>query len=93
MNIIKTIQVIFAGRVQGVGMRFFVNRSAGKFGVKGYVKNVFNGTVQSVMQGEDKILDEFIEYIKRNAPGKIDRLNVTVLDTDKEYKRFQVKLF
>ena len=74
-------------------MRFFVNRSAGKFGVKGYVKNVFNGTVVSHMQAEEHVLDSFIEYIRKNAPGRINNINITALDTDKVYTRFQVKLF
>jgi acylphosphatase len=90
---LKTVQVILSGRVQGVGMRFFINRNASKFEVNGYVKNQYNGTVFILMQADDKNIDLFMQYIKSHAPGRIDTIDLTELDTSKKYSKFQVKLF
>lgn len=89
----KTYELIISGRVQGVGMRYFINRSASKFAVTGFVKNKYNGTVLSHVQGDEKEIDAFIEYIKRNAPGKIDDLVKTEIITNNEYHKFTVRLF
>ena len=46
--------VTFSSFVQNVSFRDFVKTSADEFGVKGYVKNIDNGEVEAVFEGEDK---------------------------------------
>ena len=41
------------GRVQGVGFRYFVERSAARLGLGGYVKNRADGSVEVLVRGED----------------------------------------
>lgn len=89
----STIELTLSGRVQGVGMRFFVNRTASKFGLKGYVKNLYNDTVLVIVQGDKNIIDSFIEYVKKNSPGVIDHIAYNNMDTDVIYKKFSVKIF
>lgn len=91
MNI--TVELILSGRVQGVGMRFFINRTARKFNITGYVKNLFNGTVQAVIQGDQSSLDIFINYMKLHSPGVIDSIAYNQLETTVAYKKFSVKIF
>lgn len=61
----KRYQVIFEGRVQGVGMRGFCMLEAQKRGLTGAVKNLENGMVQVFIQGEENLIDEFLEIIKQ----------------------------
>jgi len=89
----STVELTLSGRVQGVGMRFFINRTATRFGITGYVKNLYNNNVLAVIQGEQKILDNFIEYIKRNSPGVIDNIAYNQLNTEVVYRKFNVKIF
>lgn len=89
----NTVELTLSGRVQGVGMRFFINRTATKFGLKGYVKNQYNDTVLAVIQGEQSILDSFILYVKKNSPGTIDSIAYNSQETDVIYKKFSVKIF
>ena len=91
--ILATIQLTLSGRVQGVGMRFFIHRSARQFNINGYVKNCYNGTVEAMLQAPQTVLDSFIEYIKKNSPGYIERLVKDTVDTDKIYQKFTIKLF
>ena len=89
----NTIELILSGRVQGVGMRFFINRSATKFGIHGFVKNLYNGNVLVMIQGDQTLLENFIEYIKNNSPGIIDNIAYNQMDTEITYSKFSVKLF
>jgi acylphosphatase len=91
--IVTTIQLTLSGRVQGVGMRFFIHRSARQFEINGYVKNCYNGTVEALLQAPQTVLDTFIEYMKKNAPGYIERVVKDIVDTDKTYSKFTIKLF
>ena len=89
----KKVKLTLSGRVQGVGMRFFINRTATRFKLKGYVKNLYNDKVESVVHGEEAIIEEFIKYIKLHSPGTIDNIVVSDMDNNKIYTKFSVKIF
>src|SRR5438132_524586 len=48
-----------SGRVQGVGFRFFAERWANQLGIRGYVKNCWEGTVEVYAIGDEISLEEF----------------------------------
>lgn len=48
----KVIRAIVSGRVQGVGFRWYVADRAKEYGVQGYAKNLYDGTVEVHLQGE-----------------------------------------
>ena len=50
----------FAGDVQGVGFRFTACRAAGGHDVTGYVKNLRDGRVECVVEGDSKDNDAFL---------------------------------
>lgn len=58
------------GRVQGVGFRYFVRRSALEIGVRGWVRNRADGSVEAVVEGEPNRVARF-----RAAIGKGPRLS------------------
>jgi acylphosphatase len=55
--------VYFTGRVQGVGFRYTASRIARNFSVAGYVKNMPDGRVQMVAEGEPAELDRLVNAI------------------------------
>lgn len=57
-------RIIIQGLIQGVGYRFFVIRKAQEYHVRGHVKNLPNGNVEVVAEGEKGIVHEFIEQLK-----------------------------
>lgn len=59
-----TKQVIFAGRVQGVGFRFTALSVARRYQLKGYVKNLHDGTVEVVVQGSDDLITACIRDLQ-----------------------------
>ena len=52
------------GLVQGVGYRWFANRHAVALGLKGYVKNNYDDTVQVEAEGDRSLVEEFINQLK-----------------------------
>ncbi|HSR49551.1 MAG TPA: acylphosphatase [Acidobacteriota bacterium] len=54
-----TRRFIIAGRVQGVSFRYFTQQAAARLGVKGWVRNNPDGTVEVVAQADAEILEDF----------------------------------
>lgn len=55
---------IAAGRVQGVGFRYFVKGYADRYGLTGWVRNQEDGTVEMEVQGAESRLKLFAETIR-----------------------------
>ena len=64
-----------AGRVQGVGYRYFAIRAAERCGVTGTVRNLPNGTVEAVAEGTSSAVDAFREELERGpSGGRVERV-------------------
>jgi acylphosphatase len=66
------IEYIVHGFVQGVGYRSYVRTMAIKYGIKGSVKNLSNGSVKILAYGTDDFIKEFEKGISVNIKGRID---------------------
>ncbi|MCX6900545.1 MAG: acylphosphatase [Verrucomicrobia bacterium] len=60
---LKRSHVIYTGRVQGVGFRYTVRQLAHGFDVVGYVRNLDDGRVEMVIEGEEEELNRFIKHV------------------------------
>ncbi|OGG41493.1 hypothetical protein A2837_03240 [Candidatus Kaiserbacteria bacterium RIFCSPHIGHO2_01_FULL_46_22] len=61
------IQCIINGKVQGVAYRTYVQDSATALGLVGYTRNLPDGTVEVVAQGDPSTLKEFIEHLHEGS--------------------------
>ncbi len=59
------------GVVQGVGFRYFTARQAAVYDVTGYVKNLPDGTVETVAEGEKDVLENFLKVLKKGPYGSV----------------------
>ncbi len=57
------------GRVQGVGFRFFALEEAQRRGVAGWARNVADGRVEIVAEGDIRALEEFVASVRRGPAG------------------------
>lgn len=55
--------IVVKGLVQGVGYRYFVSSRARQFGLNGYVKNLSDGNVEIVAEGEQPAVELFMKEI------------------------------
>ena len=53
------------GEVQGVGYRYFARRNALALGLRGYARNLADGTVEVVAEGTRATLDELVRRLER----------------------------
>jgi len=83
---------VVSGRVQGVGFRFFVERWAGQLGICGYVKNLWDGTVEVYDIG-DGDSHEQLKLRLAEGPGAARISGVSESDeaVDKRYTRFVIE--
>ena len=84
----RTIRLTVRGRVQGVGFRAFVIDAAVRHGVRGWVRNEPDGSVEIAAQGEIK---EFLEEVRQGPRwARVDA--VETLETDEErHREFRVR--
>lgn len=72
------VNVKVHGVVQGVGFRFFCQRNARQLNLKGYVKNLPDGTVELVAEGEKESLEQFLKLLQRGpALARVDKVEVS----------------
>jgi acylphosphatase len=83
---------IVSGRVQGVGFRFFVQRSAARHQVLGYVKNLEDGRVEAVAQGEERAVKDFAEDLAAGPKlARVDDIEETVLEPSGSFSAFLIE--
>jgi acylphosphatase len=61
----KRLEIRIFGLVQGVGFRNFVQRKAESFFLKGFVRNLSDGSVEIVAEGKENDLEEFLQAISK----------------------------
>ena len=65
------VQVLYSGRVQGVGFRYTTKNVAMGFEVTGVVRNLPDGRVELIAEGEKRELDAFRQAIRDSGLGRL----------------------
>ncbi|MCG8377818.1 MAG: acylphosphatase [Chlorobiales bacterium] len=82
----KRVLVTVKGLVQGVGFRMFIERSASRLGLKGWVRNLPGGSVEIDAQGPAGLVNELLDEVKTGPPAsKVS--SVTVAEQQPDYSR------
>jgi acylphosphatase len=85
-------RLLFSGAVQGVGFRYWAVRESAAFSVTGYVRNLYNGSVEAVLEGARDEVANF-EGVLRDGPpyGRIRRVEAIDEEPRGEHVSFDVK--
>lgn len=84
--------VIFEGRVQGVGFRHFTRQTARRCRLTGFVRNLFDGTVEAEVQGPQENISEFLKIMgEGNGFSRISRYTLNQIKTVAGEKDFVVR--
>lgn len=85
-------EIIAKGLVQGVGFRYFIQRNAEELGLTGYAKNLMNGDVVAVAEGEKWRIDELFKKIKTGpSHSSVKACNIEWLKFKNEFTNFGIR--
>ena len=73
-------RIYISGFVQGVGFRWYAKDIANQLGIKGYVKNLSDGRVEIVAEGQNDFLKTLLYELKNGELGE----NINNIETIKE---------
>ncbi|HDY72761.1 MAG TPA: acylphosphatase [bacterium] len=84
--------IIVSGRVQGVYFRQNTIKQAQKFGVSGWIRNLDNGKVEAVFEGEKDKVEEIVNWTKKGSFfAKVLNLKVDWQEYKGEFNNFEIK--
>ena len=83
--------VLFSGRVQGVGFRYSAVAIARRFAVAGYVRNLGDGHVELVAEGDGDEVSRFIAAIRDHMVENITDVEIAESAATGEYATFAVR--
>ena len=73
------LKILVDGHVQGVGFRHFIWSNAKKLNIKGYAKNLSDGRVEIIANGNNESINKLLEIIK-NSYFEVNKVETEKLD-------------
>jgi acylphosphatase len=87
---IETYYVRVRGLVQGVGFRHATVRQAHALGIKGWVANLDDGSVEAMLQGAANQVDRMLSWLRHGSPAaRVTEVTGEERSTEKRYERFE----
>lgn len=85
------MHIFYSGRVQGVGFRFTAEEVARDLGIVGWAKNLRDGRVEVLAEGEEATLKEFLEKIVQEMSTYIRHVEVSWERPTGEFNDFGIR--
>lgn len=87
----KSYRIIIKGIVQGVNFRNFTKLEADRIGIKGYVRNTYDGHVEAFFEGEEDKIKEMISTVHVGPPySKVKEVKLYEQESLSNFKDFKV---
>lgn len=88
----KRAHVFISGKVQGVFFRAYTKQKADELGIKGWVRNLPDGRVEAVFEGEDDKVDKMIKWCWKGSPhARVESVKVIEEDYKGEFDIFEIR--
>lgn len=86
------LHTLIEGRVQGVGFRFFVQARAEKLGIKGWVRNTYDGNVEVMAEGPRETLETLLLDLRTGPPSAwVTQVKITWSAPTGKFRSFSVE--
>jgi acylphosphatase len=80
------------GQVQGVSFRYYARVRANTLGLVGWIRNCPDGSVEAVVEGAGKAVDEFISWSRIGpSAARVESVNVSHEDVTETGERFEIR--
>lgn len=85
------LHALVSGTVQGVGFRYFAYRRATELGLKGFVRNLPDGRVEAVAEGEKGKVEQYRDSLAGGPRSAVvEKLDATIGQYSGEYDEFEI---
>lgn len=85
-------KVIVKGIVQGVNFRYYTQRQAIRYNVTGWVRNLPDGSVAAVFEGEEQDVGAMVQWCRHGPPSaQVTELIVQPEEYGGEFSSFSIK--
>lgn len=89
---LRRVHLRIIGLVQGVSYRASSRDEATRLGVKGWVRNLPNGDVESVAEAESEVIDRFVSWCRRGPnEARVESVLVTAATDFATFSSFEVR--
>lgn len=85
------VHVYYSGMVHGVGFRFTAEREAAGLGLTGWVKNLADGRVEVIAEGDEAALNKFLEMVKKSMGRYINDIDIEWQEAAGKFSGFEIK--
>jgi len=86
------LHAIIYGKVQGVGFRYFTKNMANSLGVKGWVRNNPDGTVELVAEADKETLDKFLKKLWIGPPlSNVENIKYEFKEEEGGFRSFEIR--
>jgi acylphosphatase len=83
---------VLAGRVQGVGFRWFTHDAAAREGVHGWVRNLADGSVEVIAEGDEASIDRLEAAVRRGpSSARVERFDAEELAPTERTTGFEIR--
>jgi len=82
--------IFYSGRVQGVGFRFTVQRAAADLDLRGWVKNLPDGRVEILAEGDRGKITQLCQNLEKHFQGYIKDKNIDFFPAQENYTDFDI---
>ena len=87
----KQLHIYYSGAVQGIGFRFTAENIAGRLGVSGWVKNLHDGRVEILAEGEEESLKGLLEELSSCFSRYIRQADTQWNEPANRFKDFRIE--
>ena len=89
---VEALRAQVVGRVQGVGFRAYTEGCARRLGLRGYVRNLPDGSVEAWAEGDRQALDAFVHQLRRGpALSRVDDCRLDRSAASGAYTEFRIR--
>jgi acylphosphatase len=88
----KRVRLLISGLVQGVFFRDNTKRKAKELGLFGFVRNLIDGRVEAVFEGEKEKIEKMIEWAKEGPSlAKVEKIEIEWQEYQGEFDDFEIR--
>lgn len=85
--------LLLQGRVQGVSFRYYTMQEARSLGITGWVRNLWDGRVEVLLDGDEDAVKQMIEWCQHGPPSAaVENAEIVWEEATAEFSNFRVRI-